>query len=171
MFRKLKLAIYYGIFYNLPHSRFLPFTSKWRVWYVSKILGLMPYDKNSKIEHNVYLSNGKGISMGNNCRINENVFIQEAVIGSNVLIAPNVAILSVSHNHQNVEIPIVDQGDSLPNPPIIEDNVWIARNVVIMPGIHIGTGAIIGAGAIVTKNVAPYSVMGGVPAKLIKSRK
>ncbi|MBT0607160.1 acyltransferase [Aequorivita echinoideorum] len=131
----------------------------------------MPYSKLSKIEHNVYLSTGKNIKMGHNCRINENVFIQGAYIGNNVLIAPNVSILSVSHNHENIEIPIVDQGDTLPNPPTIKDNVWLGRNVVVMPGIVIGEGAIVGAGAVVTKNVDPYIIVGGVPAKFIKNRK
>lgn len=171
MFRKISLALYYIFFYNLPHSRFLSFTSIWRVWYVSKVLKLMPFDKQSKIEYNVYLSNARGITIGYNCRINENVFIQQATIGNNVLIAPNVAILSVSHNHENLEIPIVNQGDTEPNPPIIKDGVWLGRNVVIMPGITIGEGAIVGAGAVVTKDVAPFTIVGGVPAKLIKSRK
>lgn len=170
MLKKLGLALYYGIFYNLPHSRFLSFTSTWRVWYVSKILKLMPFDKRSKIEYNVYLSDGKGISIGHNCRINENVFIQQATIGNNVLIAPNVAILSASHNHENIQIPIVDQGDTEPNPPTIEDNVWLGRNVIVMPGVRIGEGAIVGAGAVVTKNVPPFTVVGGVPAKFIKKR-
>lgn len=171
MYRKITLALYYAFFYNLPHSRFLSLTSGMRVWYVSKILKLMPFDKKSKIEYNVYLSNADGITIGYNCRINENVFIQAAKIGNNVLIAPNVAILSVSHNHEVTQVPIVDQGDTLPNPPTIEDNVWLGRNVVVMPGIHIGEGAIVGAGAVVTKDVAAYSVVGGVPAKFIKSRK
>ncbi len=171
MYRKITLAIYYAFFYNLPHSRFLSFTSEMRVWYVSKILKIMPYDKSSKIEYNVYLSNAAEITIGYNCRINENVFIQQANIGNNVLIAPNVAILSVSHNHENINIPIVDQGDSLPNPPTIRDGAWLGRNVIVMPGITIGEGAIVGAGAVVTKNVEPYTVVGGVPAMFIKSRK
>lgn len=171
MYSKLTLAIYYGIIYHLPHSRFLSFTRTWRVWYISKVLKLMPHDKNSFVEHNVYLAKGKNVKIGFNCHINENVFIQGAFIGNNVLIAPNVSILSVSHKHQSTEIPIVNQGETLPNPPTIEDDVWLGRNVVVMPGIVIGKGSIIGAGAVVTKNVVPYSIMGGVPAKLIKSRK
>lgn len=142
-----------------------------RIWYVSKILKLMPYDKKSIIEPNVYLSNGEGTKIGRNCRINENVFIQQAIIGDDVLIAPNCAILSVSHNHQNVDIPIVDQGDSEPNPPIIGNNVWLGRNVVVMPGIKIGDGAIVGAGAVVTKDIPPYVIVGGVPARIIRARK
>lgn len=154
----------------MPHSRILPFTRGLRVWYVSKVLKLMPYSKKSYLENTVYLSNGKNIEIGADCQINENVFIQGAIIGRNVLIAPNVSLLSKSHNHQNIAIPIVDQGESDPNPPIIEDNVWLGRNVIVMPGIVIGTGSIIGAGAVVTKDVAPFSIMGGVPAKLIKTR-
>ncbi|QAA82189.1 acyltransferase [Aequorivita sp. H23M31] len=171
MYQKLIWGVYYGIFYNLPHSRFVPFTRALRVWYVSKVLKLMPYSKNSFLEYNVYLSNGKNVEIGADCQINENVFIQGAKIGNNVLIAPNVAILSNSHNHNNIEIPIRNQGESDPNPPIIEDDVWLGRNVVVMPGVVIGKGSIIGAGAVVTKSVVPYSVMGGVPAKLIKMRK
>lgn len=171
MYKKLTLAIYYGIFYHLPHSRFLSFTRTLRVWYISKVLKLMPNDKNSYVEHNVYLGKGENVKIGSNCHLNENVFIQGAYIGNNVLIAPNVSILSVSHNHENTEIPIVNQGETQPNPPTIEDDVWLGRNVVIMPGILVGKGSIIGAGAVVTKNVEPYSVMGGVPAKFIKSRK
>lgn len=171
MHQKLTLAIYYGIFYHLPHSRFFSITRNLRVWYVSKILKVMAYDKKSFLEHTVYLSNGENVKIGYNCQINENVFIQGAYIGNNVLIAPNVSILSVSHNYASTEIPIINQGETDSNPPTIEDDVWLGRNVIIMPGITIGTGSIIGAGAVVTKNVAPYSVMGGIPAKLIKYRK
>ncbi len=170
MYKKLVLSIYYFLFYNLPHSRFLSFTSFLRVWYLSKVVKVMAYDKRSKVEPNVYISNGKGLQIGENCRINENVFIQEALIGNNVLIAPNVAILSVSHNHDRIDVPIVNHGNTAPQPPIIEDDVWLARNVIIMPGITIGKGAIVAAGAVVTKDVASYTIVGGVPAKLIKQR-
>lgn len=131
----------------------------------------MPYDKNSFVEYGVYLSNGKHMKIGYNCHINENVFIQGGYIGNNVMIAPNVSLLSTSHNYKNTEIPMIHQGETPPNPPIIADDVWLGRNVVVMPGIKIGTGSIIAAGAVVTKNVAPFSIMGGVPAKLIKYRK
>jgi maltose O-acetyltransferase len=54
--------------------------------------------------------------------------------------------------------------------PNIEDDVWIGRNAVILPGVTIGRGSIVGAGAIVNKDVIPYSIVGGVPARLIKMR-
>ncbi|XOK08162.1 acyltransferase [Patiriisocius sp. Uisw_017] len=130
----------------------------------------MPNDHTSKVEPNVYLSNTKGLTIGYNCRINENVFIQAATIGNNVLVAPNVAILSVSHHHERIDIPIVAQGDTESQPPQIQDDVWLARNVIIMPGVTIGKGAIVAAGAVVTKDVVPYTIVGGVPAKFIKKR-
>ncbi len=81
-----------------------------------------------------------------------------------------MAILSTSHNHERLDVPIVDQGDTISNPPIIKKGAWLGRNVIIMPGIAVGEGAIVGAGAVVTKDVEPYTVVGGVPAKFIKKR-
>ncbi|EKF9746179.1 acyltransferase [Vibrio cholerae] len=108
--------------------------------------------------------------MGDGCEINENVFIQSAIIGSNVLIAPNVSILSTSHEYMDKNILIKEQGSTLSNPPNIGDDVWIGRSVIIMPGVYIGKGAVIGAGSIVTKNVDDYDVVAGVPARIIKKR-
>lgn len=54
--------------------------------------------------------------------------------------------------------------------PIIDDDVWIGRNAIILPVVHIGKGTIIGAGAVVTKDIPPYSVAVGVPAKVIRNR-
>jgi len=66
---------------------------------------------------------------------------------------------------------MIMQGEIRGLNPVIEDDVWIGRNAVIMPNVKIGKGSIIGAGAVVTKNVKAYSVVGGVPAKLIRKRK
>ena len=167
---KIKLILYYAIIQHLPHSRLLALSNIVRVWYVSRVLKIMSYDRKSKLESNVYLSNTRGINIGANCRINENVFFQQAIIEDEVLIAPNVAILSTSHNHENLDISIVNQGDTKPNPPIIKRGAWLGRNVVILPGIVIGQGAIVAAGAVVTKDVEAYTVVGGVPAKFIKNR-
>ena len=170
MFKKIKLGFYYTILYNLPNSRFVDLCSKLRVFYLSRFLGVMPYDKLSKIEEHVYISDCSNVKIGNNCRINENVFIQCAFIGDNVLIAPNCSLLSTSHIHNNIEIPIVMQGETDPNPSVIENNVWLGRNVVVLPGVTIGEGAIIAAGAIVNKDVESFTIYGGVPARLIKKR-
>ncbi len=170
MLHKLKLVFYYAVIQHLPHSRLIGLCNKIRVAYVSKVLKVMPYDSRTKLEPNVYLSNAIGTTIGLNCRINENVFIQQATIEDEVLIAPNVAILSISHNHEKLEKSIVNQGDSKPNAPIIKKGAWLGRNVIVMPGITVGEGAIVGAGAVVTKNIEPFTIVGGVPAKFIKKR-
>jgi len=57
-----------------------------------------------------------------------------------------------------------------PGPVIIEDDVWIGARVIILAGVTIGTGAVIGAGSVVTRDVLPFTIVGGVPAKLIRER-
>ena len=59
---------------------------------------------------------------------------------------------------------------SEPKPVVIEDDVWIGGRVTILPGVHIATGSIIGAGSVVTKNVEPYTIVGGNPAHFLKKR-
>lgn len=65
---------------------------------------------------------------------------------------------------------ILEQGTDEDKPVYIGNDVWIGRRAMIMPGVHIGDGAVIAAGGIITKDVPPYSVVGGVPAKVIKYR-
>lgn len=128
-------------------------------------------DVNSFFENGIYISDGKGsVSIGRECHINENVFIQGAKIGNEVLIAPNVAILDSVHITKRTDVPIIRQGSQKMDAPIIEDDVWIGRNAIIMPSVRIGKGSIVGAGTVVTKDVEPYTIVGGVPAKPIRKR-
>lgn len=90
-------------------------------------------------------------------------------IGNNVRIAPNVMIISSNHVFDNPDIPICKQGMDI-KPITIEDDVWVACRVNIMAGVTIGKGSVIGAGSVVTKDIPPYSVAVGVPAKVIKQR-
>jgi maltose O-acetyltransferase len=135
------------------------------------ILKIMQKGRLNYFEYNVYIGKGSGVIIGSNCQINENVFIQGATIGSFVMIAPNVSILTKGHSFQDTEIPMIQQGDTEELIPVIEDDVWIGRSAIIMPGVTLGKGSIIGAGAVVTKDVEPYSIVGGVPAKLLRKRK
>lgn len=168
--QKLLVFIYYALINKLPNSRFCKFCNKLRVFYLSRMLKVMEYSENAFFEEKVYIGNGRNISIGKNCQINENVFIQGATIGNYVMIAPNVSILANMHKFNRIDVPMVFQGKVLGRKAIIDDDVWIGRNAVIMPGVKIKRGSIIAASAVVTKDVEEYSIVGGVPAKLIKKR-
>ncbi|NAY91638.1 acyltransferase [Muricauda sp. JGD-17] len=169
--RKIKMAIYYLIIQNLPHSRFSLISNKIRLWYISKVLGIMPKIGSAKFENGIYISNADKLRIGQHTRINENVFLQgEISIGDYVMIAPKAAIYTRTHVFSSIEKPMLLQGDTEPSPVIVEDDVWIGINAVILPGLTIGKGAIVGANAVVTENVEPYTIVGGVPAKTIKKR-
>lgn len=128
--------------------------------------------KNLQIMHDCRILGPSNVKIGNFVYINHNtdIYGQGGVeIGNYVLVGPNTNILSVNHAYSDWKLPIGGQGITLKK-VIIEDDVWICANVTVLPGVKIGRGSIIGANAVVTKNVAPYSMMGGVPAKLIKKR-
>lgn len=92
-------------------------------------------------------------------------------IGKDVMMGTNCIIYSRNHAFDRIDIPMRAQGFSQVKPVVIEDDVWIGGRVTILPGVRVGTGAVIGAGAVVTKNVPPYAVMGGNPAKVLRYRK
>lgn len=92
-------------------------------------------------------------------------------IGKNVMMGTNCIIYTRNHAFDRVDIPMQQQGFSEVKPVIIDDDVWIGGRVTILPGVHIGKGAIIGAAAVVTKNVPEYAVVAGNPAKVLKFRK
>ena len=88
----------------------------------------------------------------------------EIHVGHNVTISPETVILTGSHNLST------EQYGSLIKPVFIEDYVWIGYRALVLPGVRIGKGAVVGAGSIVTKDVEPYSIVAGNPAKHIKWR-
>ena len=128
--------------------------------------------KNTIIECTGVLQNlGEGLIVGNNVGIAQNCFIQvrgKINIGNNVIFGPNVSIFSENHVFDNPDLPVSMQGVSRKG-VTIEDGVWLGTRVVILDGVTIGKNSIVAAGSIVTKNVLPYTIVGGVPAQLIKN--
>lgn len=90
-------------------------------------------------------------------------------IGDDVRIAPFVQMIAGNHNFDDVTRPIAKQGLT-PAPIVIENDVWVAGRVILTAGVRVSSGSILAAGAVVTKDVAPFSIMGGVPAKLLRRR-
>lgn len=113
-----------------------------------------------------YTDFGKNITIGRNVFINSGCHFQDQggiVIGDGSLIGHNVVLATINHD--------LDPKNGRKNhyaPIKISNNVWIGSNVTILPGIAIGEWAVIAAGSVVTKDVPPYMVVGGIPAKVIK---
>ncbi len=128
---------------------------------------------NLRIEMFCRLTVPNNIYFGNNSGCNRYTYIDGTAgvyIGNNVLIGPSVKILTSNHIYDDISVPIRDQGWKY-KPVIIENDCWIASNVIILPGVHIGKKSIIAAGSVVTKDIPSYSIVGGIPAKLIRNRK
>lgn len=96
--------------------------------------------------------------------------IYGVTIGDYVMIAPHCVIVEGSHEFRKLGKPMLLAGDFSKGPIIIEDDVWIGASCTILQNVRIGKGSIIGANSLVNKNVDPYSIMAGVPAKVIGSR-
>jgi acetyltransferase-like isoleucine patch superfamily enzyme len=115
---------------------------------------------------------GEGLRIGNNSNIGPYSYIGCSgyiEIGDNVMISPRVSIYAENHNYSNTTIPIKQQGITRQNVKI-DDDCWIAANSVILAGVTIGRGSVVAAGSVVTKDIPPYSVVAGVPAKIISQR-
>ena len=90
-------------------------------------------------------------------------------IGDNVLMASGVRIMTAEHSFERRDVPIAQQPERVA-PTVIGDGAWIAANVIILAGVTVGEGAVCAAGAVVTSDVEPYTIVAGVPARLIRRR-
>ena len=115
---------------------------------------------------------GEGLIIGNNVGIAQNCFLQirgMVTIGNNVILGPNVSIFSENHIYIDTNKFINEQGVTRKG-VTIEDGVWIGSKAIILDGVTIGSNSIIAAGSVVNHDVLSYTIVGGVPAKLIKTR-
>jgi acetyltransferase-like isoleucine patch superfamily enzyme len=130
--------------------------------------------KNTIIECTGVISHlGEGLTIGNNVGIAQNCFIQvrgKVTIEDNVIFGPNVSVFSENHNFENPDLPVNVQGVNRKGVKI-ESGVWVGTRSIILDGVVIGKNSIIAAGSVVNKDVLPFSIVGGVPAKLIRMRK
>ena len=127
---------------------------------------------NTIIDSGLIQDIGEGLVIGNDVGISQNCFIQisgKVIIGNNVIIGPGTSIFSENHNHGDLEIKINKQGVVRKGVTIC-DGAWIGSGVIVLDGVTIGESSIVAAGAVVTKSVPAFSIVGGVPAKLIRLR-
>ncbi len=169
--KALGALLYYVLTSKLPRS-YLPLG---RLGSGARVLSLRlmgaKLGSNVTIEPGVYVGAGQDIVLGDDVQINEGCRLRNVRMGNHIMVAPEVAILNLGHNTDRTDIPMISQGTRVYPPTVIDDDVWIGMRALIMPGIHIGQGAIVAAGSVVVKNVEPYAVVGGNPARLIKRRR
>jgi acetyltransferase-like isoleucine patch superfamily enzyme len=129
--------------------------------------------ENTYLYSNCIIKTSHGwIKIGNDCTVNEFAILHGdggLEIGNDVRIAAQVRITAMNHIYEDPKISIRLQGIRA-NGIKIEDDVWLGIGSTVLDGVTIGKGSVIGAGAVVTKDIPPYSIAVGVPAKVIKKR-
>jgi maltose O-acetyltransferase len=169
--KKMFLLIYYGWACKLPNAPFPGYRlyEQIRLFCCKRIFkkcgsGLF-------VRQNAYFGDGRRLSVGDGSELGHNSRIcGEVEIGSDCMMGPEVVLKATSHAYDRVDVPMVKQGNLPDRKIIVGDDVWIGTRSIILRGVTIGSHSIVAAGSVVTKSFPSYSIIGGVPAKLIKRR-
>ena len=109
---------------------------------------------------------GRNVQITVGCQLNGGGGI---TIQDDVMIGPGSLVWSQNHCYHNSDVLITEQGYNQKS-VLIEEDVWIAAGCIILPGVRLGRGTVVAAGAVVTKSTDPYTVVGGIPARIIGRR-
>jgi len=131
-------------------------------------------EKGAIIYSNVFVKYPQHIIVGRNSFINYECILWAApsskiTIGNDVIFGPRVSVIASNHGLSKEKL--IRLNEWVDKDIIIEDDVWVGANVTVLAGVKIGKGAVVAANAVVNKNVEPYTIVGGVPAKEIGIRK
>jgi acetyltransferase-like isoleucine patch superfamily enzyme len=156
-------------------------------WFVARVPGatgdrlrrlvmrrsLQQLGQNTVFQRGVQITRAENVSIGSNCNFAANCLITGGGgvrIGDWVGFGPDVKVWSMNHRFDDPDTPWLLQGWEM-KPVTIEDDVWLAANVFVMPGVTIGKGAIVSASSVVNKSIPPYAVVVGNPARVVGWRK
>ena len=158
-----------AIYFSLKYRCFISLQAK------LQLTKNITFGKGTVVKSYAIIQTSKGkISIGQNCAISSFNHIStgdgDVFIGNHVRIASNVVIVGSGRKYKKRDCLIVEQGYSHRG-LTIEDDVYIGSGAIILEGTHVGQGSVIGAGSVVTKDVPPYTVVAGVPARIIAERK
>jgi acetyltransferase-like isoleucine patch superfamily enzyme len=134
-----------------------------------KNLKLRAFDEFNGVQFSPNIEIGDNVQIEHDCHIG---CINHITIGKNVLIASGVYISDHMHgnpDYSDIKLPPISRTLSSKGPVIIGDNVWIGERAVILPNVTIGESSIVAANAVVTRNIPSFTIVAGVPAKIIKS--
>ena len=171
----LFLLLYYTIFRFLPANSFI-------IKPIGKLCGKLRYlccrhifkfcGKDVGIERLAFFGSGKDLVIGDrsnlgiNCRVPSDI-----IIGNDVMMGPNFTCYTSNHIYDRIDIPMNKQGTTPHFQLKIGTDVWIGCDVLMLPGGEISDGCVVAARSVITNRLQPFSIWGGVPAKMIKSRK
>lgn len=168
--RVLGALLYYGFATYLP-DRTMPGGElfRWLRQTVTRIF-FATSEGYVNVGSHVFVGDGRYIRIRDGSGIGAHSRVYGADIGKGVMIGPHVTILKQDHRFDILDLYMGKQGFTPPDIPVIEDGAWIGERAIILSGRRIGRGAIVGAGSVVTRDVEPFSIVGGNPAKVIGSR-
>ena len=168
--RSLCWILYYAIAQHLPRN-YAPYS-----FGVKRIRAAIckplfkKFGRNVGIAPKVEFMNVRECEIGDNSGIGAYSQIGLVKIGNNVMMGTHCLLISQNHRFDDLTVPMCQQGFQGHKAIEIEDDVWIGSRVIILPGIKVGHGSIIAAGTVVTKDVEPFSIVAGNPAKIIGRR-
>lgn len=150
---------------QLVYSVFRSYRNRYQIWkYCSKNVHPTFYISPKCLISPDLIAHEYGF-IASECRIGPKV-----ELGKYVMFGPKVAIIGADHRFDKPGTPMIFSGRPELLPTIIEDDVWVGYGATIMAGVRIGRGAIVAAGAVITKDIPPYQIHGGIPAKKICER-
>jgi maltose O-acetyltransferase len=165
------LGLYYVVARRLPDT---PMPGAWFGQTFRRFLAQQIFEacgRHVRINGGANFGTGAKVRLGENSSIARDCWIgSDTHIGDDVMMAPQVIILSNSHNFARTDIPMREQGAPPPRPVRIGSDVWIGTRAIVLPGVRVGNHVIIGAGAVVTKDVPDWAIVGGNPARVIRFR-
>ena len=164
----MNLKILAGSFSSYVYGSIISFFPSHKVRRTVLSLYLAKLGKDTSVQMGCRFLNGRKVYLGDRNVINFGCLLDGRCYtiktGNDVSIGPEATILTLGHDPQSATF--ADRGGDV----IIGDRAWIAYRAIILPGIEIGEGAVVGAGSVVTKNVEPYTIVAGNPAKVIGHR-
>jgi maltose O-acetyltransferase len=170
--RSIAMFLYYSIAAWLPGPG-MPFGrfGRWLRGYLCSKL-FKSYGDGTWVDRLCNFGSGRGISVGSYSFIGKRAWLLgDITIGDNVGVGAEMIAISCNHEFGDTTVPIMRQGLAESKPIFIGNDVWVGARCIILPGVRVGDHAIVGAGSVVTKDVEPWAIVGGNPAKLIGSRR